>query len=234
MITEGVLTGCNDSHEWMLKMWWEYYSQTNTYPVIFCDFGMSKSARMWCEKRGDILSLDLAKNPAVPKKDISSKIWEEWEKAYTDIIWTKRPTWFLKPHATFQSPFEKSIWLDLDTFIIKPLTPLMEASDETGIAMSHCYDKYNFNTGVISYKKNLPLIKQWAETTYTLTDQFLGDQETMNHLIHTQKIPVKIMPSIFNQRFQYGISKDTFIIHFTGAFKKELFKKIYKPKLTNT
>lgn len=228
MTNEGILTGCDQSHEWMLKMWWYYYSKTNTYPVTFVNFGMSKSAELWCEKRGTVLTPKAPKNLIAQKKDIPSRRWKKWEKTYTDIIWTKRPIWFLKPHAVYQSPFKKSIWLDLDTFVIKPLTPLMEASDETGIAMCHCYDQFNFNTGVISYQTSLPLIKQWADTTHTLNHQFIGDQETMNYLIQTQKIPVKIMPSIFNQRFQYGISKETFIIHFTGAFKKELFEKIYK------
>jgi len=234
MIREGVLTGCDESHEWMLKMWWHYYSKTNTYPVVFCDFGMSKSARLWCEQRGTVLIPQAPKNIATPKKDVDPKLWKEWEKAYTDIIWTKRNVWFIKPYATAQSPFENSIWLDLDTFVIKPLTPLMEASQETGIAMCHCYDKVSFNTGVISYQTKLPLIQQWADTTPSLTHQFIGDQETMNHLVQSQNISVKVMPSIFNQRFQYGISEDTFIIHFTGAFKKELFEKIYKPELTKT
>jgi len=234
MKTEGILTGCDEPHEWMLKIWWHYYSQTNTYPVAFCDFGMSKSARIWCEKRGTVIDPQVPKNIPVPKTDVDPKLWTEWERVYTDIIWTSREVWFQKPYAITQSPFEKTIWLDLDTFVIKPLIPLMDASDESGIAMCRCYDRSIFNSGVISFQTKLPLIQEWANTTTSTTHQFIGDQDVLNHLIQTQNFPVKDMPTIFNRRFQHGITDDTFIIHFSGAFKKEMFEKIYSPEFSKT
>ena len=80
MNKEGVLTGCDESHEWMLKLWWNYYSQTNTYPVTFCDFGMSKSARLWCEKRGDIITPKAPNTVPAPKKKVDLSLIQEWKQ----------------------------------------------------------------------------------------------------------------------------------------------------------
>lgn len=203
MKTEGVLTGCDQSHEWMLKDWWYYYSQTNTYPVIFCDFGMSQSARLWCEKRGTVMPVSNPPGIPVTKEKIDPKLWKEWEKLYSDSIWTGREFWFRKSIAMDMSPFDSSMWIDLDTFVIKPLTPFMEASHEHGIAMVRWCGGAFFNAGIISYEADVPFLQTWIETIRTSTHLFNGDQEILNHIIDTQNVPVTELPTIFNRKFEH-------------------------------
>ena len=93
---EGILTGCNANHEWMLKWWWSNYKQSNAYPVTFVDFGMSVGAKSWCEQRGAVLSIP-KRIPLIPPKNASS---------YASI---KRPIWLSKPEALLRSPYQKTI-----------------------------------------------------------------------------------------------------------------------------
>ncbi len=65
---DGILTGCDQNQEWMLKWWWENYTACNQFPVTFVDFGMTASAKKWCEKHGTVTSFALPDN-FFPNKD---------------------------------------------------------------------------------------------------------------------------------------------------------------------
>ena len=234
----GIITGCNERQEWMLKLWWNYYSQTNTYPVAFMDFGMTKSARLWCESKGEVISVSLPQGIPVPKEQVELRLQKEWEFDYEDV-WNARKGWFYKPFALLQSPFEKTFWIDIDTFIIKPLTPLFETNLETlalVLEVKRVLDPTKllpgetiYNTSVLGYTKNDPLIEKWAQKTKEWNGQFLGDQDILSRIIYEDKTPVTPLPSYFNVRPQDGIPPETFIIHFGNIAKKELFQKIYQP-----
>jgi len=49
----GLITGCDETHEWMLPTWWKHYSKRNSSPVSFIDFGMSKSAKKMVPNKRD-------------------------------------------------------------------------------------------------------------------------------------------------------------------------------------
>lgn len=237
-MTQGILTGCNERQEWMLKSWWHYYAQTNTYPVTFMDFGMSKSARMWCEKRGQVISVQLPTGIPTPKEKIDPKVQEEWEIAY-DNPWQARQGWFYKPFALTKSPYQQTYWTDIDTFIIKPLTPLFKV-DLSHIALpKEVFRVLNpaklrageviYNTSVVGYDINSPVIQKWVKKIGDWNQHYLGDQDILSRIIFEDNIPITILPSIFNVRPQDGIPPDTFIIHFGNIAKKELYRKVYKP-----
>ena len=235
---QGIITGCNEHQEWMLKLWWHYYSQTNTYSVTFMDFGMTKSARLWCEKRGKVITVELPQDIPTSKDNIAVNNQREWEIGYHDP-WQARKGWFYKPFALLKSPYEQTVWLDIDTFIIKPLTPLFEL-DLTQIALpqevlralnpTKLFPKeIIYNTSVIGYSEKSLLIKKWVEKVHSWNHQFLGDQDILSRLIYEDQVPVTTLPPIFNARPQDGIPKGTFIIHFGNVAKRELFHKIYNP-----
>lgn len=68
---QGVITGCNQNHEWLLKGWWHHFSKHNTLPVAFVDFGMSASAKAWCEKKGQVISMDPNVSWITPKSKLT-------------------------------------------------------------------------------------------------------------------------------------------------------------------
>ena len=67
---DGVLTGCDENHEWMLKWWWKHYTSSNTLPVTFLDFGMSKSAQIWCKKRGLVIPVNMEESALYSKEKL--------------------------------------------------------------------------------------------------------------------------------------------------------------------
>lgn len=229
--SDGILTGCDDKQEWMLKWWWDHYSQNNSLPVTFFDFGMTKSARLWCEKRGCVVSIVLPKNIVASKEEVEKDRGEMWESVYSGDVWQSRLGWFSKPFALLKSPYDRSCWIDLDCQIMRPLNELIAASDlGTGVAIVREVERsvlfckkfgiylegeVSYNTGVISFKRGSPIILKWAENTLYRTKEFLGDQDVFNRTIFEEKFSLHELPSHFNARPLDGIFPETTILHFT-------------------
>lgn len=235
-MSQGVITGTNARYEWMLKLWWHYYSQTNTYPVTFMDFGMSKSARLWCESKGSVLSISLPEGIPTPESKIDPLKKREWEVAYKSP-WEARKGWFYKPFALLKTPYEQTLWIDIDTFVIKPLTSLFEISglalpqDQTRVQnpTKLLPGEISYATSLIRFTKNDPLLKKWAQKVKESTHLFLGDQEILSRLICEDQTPITTLPPIFNAKPKPNLSPDTFIVHFGNIAKSELYRKIYNP-----
>ncbi|MCP5505500.1 MAG: hypothetical protein H7A38_01280 [Chlamydiales bacterium] len=122
---KGVMTGCNQTNENHLQSWLEHYSKHNSFPVTFCDFGMSESGRAFCEKNGTVLKAT-GKASALPL-----------------------------------SPYDETIWTDINCEVNASLAPLFEmAQVKDGFAIS--YSKENRpRSGVMAFTKNSPVIVNW-------------------------------------------------------------------------
>jgi len=239
-MNQGVLTGCNEAQEWLLKTWWNYYEKSNSYPVTFADFGMSKSARMWCEKRGNVISISPHDNAAEvamePKRaNIYNKVLEPKLEA--------RPCYFAKPEAMLQTPYDATVWVDLDTLILRSLGPLFDDCEETGLAAVreseanetlqhkigfHFHKGPLYNTGVMSFKKNHPILKKWAAASLTDSSQYHGDQDLLCHLAYQENVKFKEVSPIYNWRPITGepIPDDVAILHYSGSGKYALYAQL--------
>jgi len=234
---DGILVATNEKLEWMLKWWWGHYSQHNTFPVTFIDFGMSKSARMWCDNRGTVITLS---PPALkPQEAIPQNTQEIWESIYGRALWEARKGWGRKPFAFLKTPYDRTIWLDIDCLVLKPLHPLFDAS-ASGIALAQEPERtvkksrelglllpgeISYNSGVVSYLRNCPLIPEWAERTLSENHLFYGDQDILSRIIHEKKALITTLPDIYNRQKRYGSTPDTFILHFVGnRGKNDIFK----------
>jgi len=197
--SQGILTGCDSHHEWMLKWWWNSYQKRNSYPVTFIDFGMTAAAKTWCETKGQVLSLN--KNTAGPPPNCASS-----------FALIKRQTWLSKPQALQRTPYEQTIWIDIDAEVKKPLAPLFNLCPEDTFAL--CPELFfreeaeknaglipkeakSFNTGVIVYPVNAPILSLWAAAAKQTTA--LGDQDLLSRLIYEKKIDVSLLPPTFNR-----------------------------------
>lgn len=213
---EGILTGCNANHEWMLKWWWSNYKQSNAYPVTFVDFGMSVGAKSWCEQRGAVLSIP-KRIPLIPPKNASS---------YASI---KRPIWLSKPEALLRSPYQKTIWVDIDAMVKQSLAGLFALCPQDTLALcpelsfrseaekeSELIPKeaISFNTGVVVYPECAPLIPLWAQAAKE-TDA-LGDQDLLSRLIYETKTKVLQLPPVFNQIHPALDHADVVIYHYAS------------------
>lgn len=211
-VDQGILTGCDINHEWMLKWWWNHYVKGNDYPVAFCDFGMSKSARLWCESKGTVLPFSLSKT-LLQKIDSSQK--KSWENLHPDDIWKARSIWFKKPLHLLATPFQNTIWIDVDCEVKQSLSSLFSLLKKSQNDFAVCQDvprgissrrekgllhadKNAFLTGVIAYTKQSVTLKKWAENCVKRNEQFFSEQDALNRTIYEEKFKLTLLSSRFN------------------------------------
>ncbi len=230
---KGVLVGCDFRSEWLLSWWWDNYIQENTLPVTFADFGMSESARSLCLERGSIL--EVPSNQVAPKETIALTELKKWENSYSQDVWEARNGWFQKPRAMSLSPYEITLWLDLDCEVLGSLLPLYELPKEYQIALAkepehgqevllnegfRLEGEIIYNSGVVVFRKQASVIKRWEEESLLKTDSFVGDQNLLSRIIFMEKYPVAEIPPVYNWRMAYGPSLDAVIIHWVGWGKQ--------------
>lgn len=254
MESEGILVGTNQNHEWLLPWWWMHYRTHNDFPVTFVDFGdMSKKALQWCERHGQVIALDQKMDFIRKKEEIAPETAKLWQEIHPDI-WNMRKGWFQKPFALLKTPYEKTLWLDADCQVRGPLKPLFPVLNECDIALipeAEYSQRYNLiagitvpgetvlNAGVIFFKKNAPVIQEWAKQALTQNHLHFGDQQLLVRVIFSMKFPYIPLPRNFNAIVEAGIDTNAVIIHWSGRFKQIIkdeltaLKQIYNIDLFN-
>ena len=242
---DGVIVGCNGSHEWMLPWWWVNFRLHNDYPVTFFDFGgMTESAKSWCKARGQLVTLEIPVDLFLAKREaVSETVKPSWEGDKGSDVWEARPNWFKKPFACLHSPYKRTLWIDLDCQVRKPVADLFDYCDNRlGISVARepdeiikfyfeegriFADEIEYNTGVVAFKHGSVLIVDWAKECVEKNHYLRGDQEVLTRLFYEKKItPFALLPE-YNSRWHGGLSADTVIIHWLGAGKGEIRNQIH-------
>lgn len=242
---DGVIVGCDEQQEWLLPWWWLHYRMHNQLPVTFVNFGnMSKEAVAWCTKRGQLKSLVDSDLIMSQKEEIDPHLLDVWETSHsTHDLWKTRPSWFKKPFSMLLSPYERTLWLDLDCQVRFSLTPIFDFCENTnGIALTieptifheigvlqgiyHQNEKI-YNSGVIVYRKNNQIIKEWATQALTHNQFFMGDQQLLSRIIHIKKLNIEPLPEIYNWRLDFGeMNPQAVILHWLGSLKDKIKEQI--------
>ncbi|MBI3236108.1 MAG: hypothetical protein HYZ48_00085 [Chlamydiales bacterium] len=245
-IQEGVLCGADKHQEWLLPWWWSRYTDHNSYPVAFCDFGMSPGARAWCKERGEVIDIACDTKWVVPvdhalmeRIDITQNFYKKnlsKSKLYPDSVSRMRKAWFKKPFAFLETPFQKTVWIDLDCEILASLSflfDLCQKEDFLGLVRepdrSHLplFDsQILYNGGVIVYSQNLEKIRIWAQEAILLNGQFFADDHVLSHLISRNRWEVDEIPEVWNWRVSYGMNLNVQIVHWMGDGGKEIIKQV--------
>ncbi|MBS0604700.1 MAG: hypothetical protein JSS60_06660 [Verrucomicrobia bacterium] len=234
-LPEGIIVGCDEKQEWMLPWWWSHYSVHNTLPVVFVDFGLSTEACHWCEQRGKVLSLSGPLPDLKTREELQREIVAKWEAAYGDGFWKGRKSWFKKPHALLQTPFEKTLWLDIDCEVKADLAPLFSThSTQIGLVpepeFAHLFlKKFSlieqgeicYNSGVVFYRHGSEAILRWAEESLHRADDFWSDQHLLSRQIFEKQTPVSHLSELYNWRMACGKNEDASIVHWVGDMGKE-------------
>lgn len=235
---DGVIVGCSKQIEWLLPWWWMHFRLHNEYPVTFFEFDeMTPMGRAWCCKRGLLLPLQIPTNEFVVNKDrVSPESAAIWEKSVSGIdAWKGRLSWFKKPFACLQSPYERTIWIDLDCQVRKSIDKLFLycenpfqfslAEEPSEILRNHEEGKLilpgemEYNTGVMVFKNGSELVSDWARMCIERNNIVRGDQEAISRLLHEKGIKLIAMPPEFNRRYHLPQSPNTIIIHWLGVGK---------------
>ena len=237
MYKEGIIVGCDHKQEWLLPWWWRHYSAYNNYPVVFMDFGLSKEANLWCLERGECVtvpSFEIAKEESI--SDQNKKI---WETRFGTSIWFCRSVWFKKPLALLLSPFDIGIWIDLDCQVNGSLEPLFNSllfGSELALARNDfssysSTEQINYNSGVIVFKQQAPILHKWAEEALNNNVEYPGDQQALCKAISIHKPDLVELPISYNWQIALGPNSTALIYHYSdGPGKIEILKQ-EKPKI---
>lgn len=225
-MVEGVVVGSDQTQEWLLPWWWDHYTHHNRYPVTFADFGLSLEKKMWCRERGTLVTLREI-DFALERDAIDPELVAVWEAQFGKAFWPSRGAWFKKPLACLSSPFERSLWLDLDCEVRGNLAPLFELAEHpSGIAMAR--DSFEvpgiYNSGVIAFRRDLPLLHDWARASFEQNHTFRGDQELLSYLIAEQKLTIGEISPLYNWSRCQGDKPDAVIYHWHGEHGRAVIK----------
>jgi hypothetical protein len=239
---KGIVVAISKEQEWMLPWWWQNYSNHNSFPVAFADFGMSSTAKKWCKKRGQLLSMPKwPKSYVANKKQIPLQVLEKWKKHFKSIcILDSRHYWFQKPFAMIKTPFEKTVWLDLDCQVMKPLDPLFDylqdhefgCVKEAMVTQARRYysgliemGEFLYNSGVIIYRQHASILPKWAKASLSHNHLFWGDQELLSNLIFQNNEQVCELPNTFNWFYNWKVNPEAVILHYITLKGKEKIKE---------
>lgn len=224
-MSQGILVGSDSNIEWLLPWWWKHYSLYNHFPVTFFDFGMSQKMLNWCQLRGRVETVKFDETLIAKKSSIPPQFIKKWEIQHGKGLWKCRPGWFKKPFAMTQTPYDFSIWLDLDCEVCKNLEPMFQELDlysDVGMVDTQL-NKY-YNSGVVVFKKKSELIKKWSELCISENASFCGDDQVFN-LTPFEKKGFQELPIQFNWMPWHGINFDAFIIHWHTQKGKDFIKQ---------
>ncbi len=221
---DGIVVGADISQEWLLPWWWNNYRKYNSNSVAFVDFGMSFKMKEWCKERGELIPLRIFDDFVTEQADIKPKLIEFWEGDLGKAFWSFRSAWFKKPLACLQSPFKRSIWIDLDCEVRGPLQKLFTYADEApGLGMVRDYGSilighnHIFNSGVVPFHRSIDLVVQWARSCIERNDSFKGDQEVFSQMVLERNIAITEVDPIYNwSRLQEETGKEI-ILHWHGV-----------------
>src|SRR5690349_19670492 len=121
---KGIIVGCDLHQEWLLEWWWELYRAKNTFPVAFADFGMSEHAKNWCASHGELIIVDIDTSFVKSSNENFFTRGGRTEALYGSSFEASRHSWFKKPFACLLSPYEITIWIDLDCEVLTKLDDL--------------------------------------------------------------------------------------------------------------
>lgn len=248
--SEGVIVGCDWKFQTMIPWWWNHYQKRNNHPVAFIDLGFSDTMRRFCHTKGQVVSLWIPKYLFKNRYPIPRSIKKEIKQNEIRQLLLQRTTYFHKPFAMLQSPFQKTIWIDIDCQVNGSIAPLFDLVDQD-IALTpmspykHQHptqtkdlseNRVLYNSGVVGYQKGSSLIKQWAASSVCRTQWYYGDQDILNDLINEQHAKVTPLPNRYNWIVkEWGLNPKAKIIHYAGLkkqFNQESFSsfKIHLPE----
>jgi len=204
---DGVLLLADAKQEWLLPWWWYHFVKSNPrLAVAVVDLGITPSMQSWLSQQGAALV------------------------QYDSDLPHFSQAWFSKPFALALSPFDRTIFCDLDCEVRRDLSAMFGWS-EAGIVLGQdlfpdsqyrklfrqgCY----YNSGLISVGHTNPIIEHWCEETRNLHTSLRSDQEILNLCLYEAESLVVELPPHYHQLRLSGDHADATVMHWTGGHGK--------------
>lgn len=216
----GVVVASDQGAEWLLSWWWNCYRKHHTQPVAFVDFGMSEAAKKWCAQNGILIPFAGPCDFVAAKDQVRPKDQLRWEAIYGPTVWQARRSWFKKPLAMLHSPFETTVWLDLDCEVCQPIDAILEGLDSHGLGAVQVTKGAHYNSGVVVYGKKSPLLHAWADGCLKKHRRCIGDETLLSALVRKGGYPFKELDRKFNWMMGWGYHPELVIAHWAASWGK--------------
>jgi len=200
----GVITGADQSAEWMLPWWLGNLRKHNPgIPVAFADFGMSPGMVEFCGKHGPVYPI-------------------RWRKG----------GWFNKPFACLNSPFLRTVWLDTDCEVKADIARLFSLSGKALGVTADPHTPFVAQdgrpvaqTGVLAFTRGDALVLDWAKAL--CVGEHRGDQEALNALLSVGDPRVAFLPREWQWLRMDNRAGDpnAKIIHWTGPEGRKIIRE---------
>ncbi|MBS0627492.1 MAG: hypothetical protein JSS09_04705 [Verrucomicrobia bacterium] len=201
---------------------------------------MSKEALAGCQERGTCLTLRAFSRFLSSKDHLSDSLKTAWEERYGKGFWIRREAWFKKPFSLLLCPFSSGLWIDVDCQVkgsLEGIFHCMNFDVTLGVAKDRDLQsnfltpkEIQYNSGVIAFKKDAPILKEWIETSLAMEHLLPGDQETLSRAISSFQPKMIELPSIYNWYRSYGPNENAIIHHFCGGPGKIEILNNFSPK----
>ncbi len=210
-----VLTGCDFNTEWQLNWFIENYGTHENRPLIIADFGMSEQYLKY-----------VSNHPRV--------------NGIMNLTKTKEQGWFNKPIAMFNSPADKTVWVDTDCEIKTSLNPLfrMIVRNKLNMVEDKPWTKRRketwHNSGVVGFIGRPEILHTWCNAIRANPN--VGDQEVLHGLLNpiTRITHINDIPSEWNvmrlATDEDGYTGPISIQHHTGSKGKVKIRGLMKIK----
>ena len=208
-LSKAVLVGSDANTEWMLPWFVENFKKHNDTHLSIVDFGMTEEAQKWCETNVDSLGDMRVETPHA---------------------------WFLKPFAMANSPFKKTIWLDIDCEILGDVSPIFSkiVPDKLSMVVDRPWSKrFNttmYNSGVVAFEGRPKILELWCERIKSKPSR--GDQETLHEMLDPlqQMMYINEIENKWNvlrlQHIEGPKVNDAVVNHWTGMKGKEHIRSL--------
>ena len=82
-------------------------------------------------------------------------------------------------------------------------------------------NEVNYNSGVIPYRKDAKILREWTNQIRENSGEFIFDQHAFSRAVHLNQTPIVELPAIYNWSPGDGSNPEALIYHFHGAFLKD-------------
>ena len=174
--------------------------------------------------------------PEVPLQTLDENTAAHWEKQWKESgeirdLWALRKTWYKKPMAMSLSPFQRTLWLDLDcevrgpvdSLLSLPLSPAKMAASSVEINQLPQIGEFpHYNTGVVLFEKGSPLVNLWIREIAAGSRLACTEEDLLSFLIAHFQIPIALLPHGCNwEILRFGANLNALIYHWMGEKGKK-------------
>jgi len=190
----GIVTACDKNFERLLPWWLQNVRKWSAMPVAVVDLGLSPQMKAWVLNRGVLMHFDGP--PLQPEKDCKSfGLLCGW-----------------KPFAAVRSPFEETLYMDLDCEVVGPLDQAFDyikdrnfacATDQLFHHLSAAKHMEPGETmtqaGVFVCRHGSEVVNMWARECMKGLDEWRdNDQPILSKIVHHHKNLVTTLPARYN------------------------------------